>query len=190
MRVQDSCDRHIVGAMAFWQRQVDDLLAAINTLAPPNTSPPDSPPAGPKTNIGLASGLPHATRDGVHNDGGVINHGQGSSATADAVASLRHSLAAIDEAEREFRRRLNNAHTADAATRARLRQIHQEVNAGVTALQPSIATAAGQEQMANFLEAKAHQARDAIVDAQSNATRLASVLNSAGQQFAAAQQPS
>jgi Domain of unknown function (DUF4226) len=57
--------------------------------------------------------------------------------------------------------------TQDAArrTQARLQRIQTEIDAGVRALQPTLDTAAGQQQLAEFLSAKAQEAKMVVSDA-------------------------
>lgn len=91
---------------------------------------------------------------------------------------MRRTRAALDEADRLLRALVDDAHNAASDSRARLQRLHDEVAAGVAALQPSMGTPAGRQQMADFLEAKAQQARAVVDEAQGQADRIALTLGS------------
>lgn len=177
--------------MTFWEQQINDLLMGIEALvgidAPPYAESaaaswvgvPDNRPSAPFSIFPtLTSGARNVST------GPASGSGRGSDSGADAESSMRQRQAVIDEAEQALHSTLIDAHTADLAARARLQRIHQEITAGVAALKPSISTPAGRQQMADFLEAKAQQARQVVIDAQRTAAQSASALNSVGHQYA------
>jgi hypothetical protein len=115
--------------------------------------------------------------------------GKGGEAADDAEASLQNTRAALSEADRGLYTNLNDAHTADAQSRTQLQRIDQEIRAGIAALQPSLGTAAGRQQLADFLEAKADQAKQVAETAQQTSSRIAATLQSVGHQFETATGP-
>ncbi|MDT5086045.1 MAG: hypothetical protein QOJ61_3088, partial [Mycobacterium sp.] len=65
----------------------------------------------------------------------------------------------------------------------RLQQIHADVQSAVRALQPSMDTPAGRQQMADLLQSKTTEAREVIRAAQDASARAASAMGSAGQGY-------
>jgi Domain of unknown function (DUF4226) len=184
-------DRHIVGGVTFWQQQIDELLMGIKALvgadAPPYTESaagsgvgvPDNRPPTPFSAFPMSTS---AAREASTIP--ASGSGKGSDAAADAESSVRQRQAVIDKAEHALHSTLNDSHTAAAAARARLQRIHQEITAGVAAMQPSISTPAGRQQMADFLQAEAQQACQVVTDSQRTAAQAVSALNSIGHQYA------
>ena len=78
---------------------------------------------------------------------------------------------------------------ADAQSKAHLQRIHQEIRSGIAALQPSLGTAAGREQLADFLQMKAAEAKQVSSDAQQASVRLAANMQAVGLQFESASAP-
>ena len=115
--------------------------------------------------------------------------GKGADSADDADASLQQSRAALSEADRGLYANLNDAHTAAAQSRAHLQRIHQEIRAGIGALQPSLATPAGRQQLADFLETKASEAKQVADAAQQTSSRIAASLQTVGHQFETAAGP-
>jgi hypothetical protein len=109
--------------------------------------------------------------------------GEGAKGADAAEASLNHTRAALDEADRRLFTGLADAHAADAQTRLQLQRIHHEIQSGVAALQPSLDTPAGREQLADLLERKATEAKQVSRDAQEAAERLAANIAAVGLQF-------
>jgi hypothetical protein len=95
---------------------------------------------------------------------GQVSRNRGSSDETFAQAILAAKQAARDSQER-------------------LQQIHSEVQSGVRSLQPSMNTAAGRQQMADFLQSKSTEAREVIRAAQDASARAASAMGSAGQGY-------
>ncbi|MGV7254595.1 DUF4226 domain-containing protein [Mycobacterium kansasii] len=102
--------------------------------------------------------------------------GKAADAAKAAEESLRQNRSALHETDRGLGESM--VQTQDAAENAnrRLRDIREEIDAGVRALQPTLDTPAGQQQMAAFLTAKANDARAVIVAAQQTATAQATAL--------------
>ena len=63
-----------------------------------------------------------------------------------------------------------------SVTQERLRRIQAEIDAGVRALQPALDTPPGQQQMANFLAAKARETQSVIEQAQQASTSSATAF--------------
>jgi hypothetical protein len=112
--------------------------------------------------------------------------GEGAKGADAADASLDHTRAALDEADRRLFTGLADTHAADAQTRLQLQRIHHEIQSGVAALQPSLDTPAGREQLADLLERKATEAKQVSRDAQEAAERLAANIAAVGLQFESA----
>ena len=162
--------------MGFCEQQVGDLLASLDALgrfdapldairAPLQPLPGWVAPAGPT-------------------DGG-----SGAAAAAGAAESLQTTWADLVEADGVLAETLNDAHTADAASRTHLRHLHQEIRAAVQALNSSIQTPAGHQQLVEFLETKAGQAKQITDDAQQTAERVAAGLQAAITTYGAATGP-
>jgi hypothetical protein len=98
---------------------------------------------------------------------------------ADAVNELQESIRHLQSARTEADRRLGDAvmaiHGAAQHARERLEEIRAEVATGTTALQSTMDTATGQQQMAEFLAAKTRDVR-AVIDQ----AREASATHTAG----------
>ena len=74
---------------------------------------------------------------------------------ADATdASLRKTRGALNQADQGLAQRISAAHTSDAQSKTQLHRFQQEIRTGVAAMQPSLGTAAGREQLAEFLDRK------------------------------------
>ena len=90
--------------------------------------------------------------------------------------SLRQNRSAMHDIDRGLGETVaQTGQQAESATR-RLREIQDEINAGVQSLQPTLDTPAGRSQMAAFLNAKANEARTVIASAQQTATTHAATL--------------
>lgn len=109
--------------------------------------------------------------------------GEGAEEADAADAALRKTRDALNEADQGLSQNLTDAHSADAQSKMQLQRIHQEIRAGIAAMQPSLGTPAGREQLADFLERKAAEAKQVASNAQEASTRLASSMRSVGQQF-------
>jgi uncharacterized protein DUF4226 len=109
---------------------------------------------------------------------------------ADATdAALRKTREALNQADQGLAQNITDAHTADAQSKAQLQRIQQEIQLGVAAMQPSLGTPAGREQLAEFLDRKASEAKQVASNAQEMSARLASNFQTVGHQFAAATDP-
>ena len=103
---------------------------------------------------------------------------------ADATdAALRKTREALNRADQGLAQNITDAHTADAQSKMRLQRIQQEIQSGIAAMQPSLGTAAGREQLADFLDRKAAEAKQVARNAQELSTRLASNFQTVGHQF-------
>ena len=111
--------------------------------------------------------------------------GRGAEGADAADAALRETRAALSEADRGLYENLNEAKVAATQSRTQLQRIHAEIRSGIAAMQPSLSTPAGREQLADFLELKATQAKRIATEAQEVPVRLAARLRAVGQQFAA-----
>ena len=163
--------------MGFCEQQVGDLLASLDALGRFD-APLDAirPPLQP---------LPGWVAPTGPTDGG-----SGAAAAADAAVAIEGTRAALVEADRVLTTTLNDAYAADAASRAQLNHIHQEVRAVLEELEPSLKTPAGRQQLVEFLETKAVEAKQVTDNAQQTAARVAAILLSASQKFGAAEAPS
>ncbi len=97
---------------------------------------------------------------------------------ADAVNELRESIRHLQSARTEADRRLGDAvmaiHAAAQHARERLHGIRAEVDTGIGALQSTMDTKTGQQQMAEFLAAKTTDVRAVIDEArEASATHMA-----------------
>ena len=93
---------------------------------------------------------------------------------ADATdASLRKTREALNQADQGLAQRISAAHTSDAQSKTQLHRFQQEIRTGVAAMQPSLGTAAGREQLAEFLDRKGAVAEQVASNAQDKSTRLA-----------------
>jgi hypothetical protein len=115
--------------------------------------------------------------------------GQGADEADTAAAALRKTHDALNEADQGLAQRIIDAHTADAQTKTQLQRIQQEIHQGVTAMQPTLGTASGREQLAEFLDRKASEAKQVASNAQEKSTQLASGFQTVGHQFEAAGGP-
>jgi hypothetical protein len=115
--------------------------------------------------------------------------GKGAEEADAADAALRKTRDALNHADQGLAHNITDAHTADAQSKMQLQRIQQEIKLGVAALQPSLGTAAGREQLVQFLDQKASEAKQVARNAQEMSTRLASNFQMVGHQFAAASDP-
>lgn len=115
--------------------------------------------------------------------------GEGAKEADAADAALQRTRDALNQADQGLGQNIIDAHTADAQSTMALQRIQQEIQVGVAAMQPSLGTAAGREQLAEFLDRKASEAKQVARSAQEMSTRLASSFQIVGQQFSAATDP-
>lgn len=115
--------------------------------------------------------------------------GKGADQAEAADAKLRKTHDALNEADQGLAQHIIDAHTADAQTKTQLQRIQQEIQQGVAAMQPSLGTAAGREQLAEFLDRKASEAKQVASNAQEKSARLVSGFQTVGQQFEASSDP-
>jgi hypothetical protein len=100
-----------------------------------------------------------------------------------ADAALRTTREGLNQADQGLAQHITAAHTADAQSKTQLQRIQQEIRTGVAAMQPSLGTAAGREQLAEFLDRKGAEAKQVASNAQDKSTRLASSMQAVGHQF-------
>ncbi|MCH9731732.1 MAG: DUF4226 domain-containing protein [Actinomycetia bacterium] len=163
--------------MGFCEQQVDDLLASLDTLGRFDAPLAEfRPPLQP---------LPGWVDSAVPTDSGA-----GAAAAAEGAASLKASWADVVETDGVLAATLNDAHTADAASRTQLKRIHQEIRGAVEALDSTISTPAGRQQLVEFLAMKAAQAKQITDDAQQSAERVAAGLHTALAKYEAVAGPS
>lgn len=115
--------------------------------------------------------------------------GEGADKADAADASLRKTRDALNQADQGLAQNITAAHTADAQSKTQLQRIQQEIQTGVAAMQPSLGTAAGREQLAEFLDRKASEAKQVAKNAQEMSTRLATSFQAVGHQFELASGP-
>lgn len=104
-------------------------------------------------------------------------------------AALKKTREALNRADQGLAQNIADAHTADAQSKGQLQRIQQEIQMGIAAMQPTLGTAAGREQLAEFLDRKASEAKQVASNAQEMSARLASNFQTVGHQFAAATDP-
>lgn len=102
-----------------------------------------------------------------------------------ADAALRKAREGLNQADQGLAQNITAAHTADAQSKTQLQRIQQEIRTGVAAMQPSLGTAAGREQLADFLDRKGAEAKQVATNAQDRSIRLASSMQAVGHQFEA-----
>lgn len=109
--------------------------------------------------------------------------GKGAEEADAADAALRKTRDALNKADQGLAQNITDAHTADAQSKAQLQRIQQEIQLGIAAMQPTLGTAAGREQLAEFLDRKASEAKQVASNAQEMSARLASNFQTVGHQF-------
>jgi Domain of unknown function (DUF4226) len=182
----------IVATVSFWDRQVEELRAGIAALLdgdciawnvhvgfPASPSPP------------IAPGMPMAGRgDEAVTRAGQTVPAEWSGRSADAVDELRESIRRVQSARTEADRRLGDAmlaiHAAAQHVHARLHGIREEVDNGIGALQSTMDTPAGRQQMAEFLAAKTRDVQVVIDDAREASTVHMAGLGEAQARYATA----
>jgi hypothetical protein len=155
--------------MGFWDRQVEELMAGIAALLdgdgtardvragyPASPSPPIAP--GMPMTAGADETVTHATWTVP-----VEWTGRGADAVNELQESIRHLQSARTEADRRLADAVMAIHAAAQHAHERLQGIQAEVAAGTAALQSTMDTATGQQQMAEFLGAKTKDVR-AVID--------------------------
>lgn len=102
--------------------------------------------------------------------------GRGADAVNELQESIRHLRSARTEADRRLADAVTAIHVAAQHADERLQGIQAEVAAGTAALQSTMDTATGQQQMAEFLAAKTKDVRAVIDEArEASATHAAGV---------------
>lgn len=109
--------------------------------------------------------------------------GQAADEATTSEAGLRRTRDALNQADDALGRAITEAHTADAESKTQLQRIQQEIQVGVAAMQPSLGTAAGKEQLAEFLDRKGSEAKQVASNATATSSRLAAAFHVVGQQF-------
>lgn len=109
--------------------------------------------------------------------------GEGAEQAEAANAALQRTREAMNRADEGLGQSITDAHAAAAQSKMQLQQIQQEIRTGIAAMQPSLGTAAGREQLAQFLDQKASEAKQVVSNAQEMSTRLVSNFQTVGHQF-------
>lgn len=154
--------------MGFWDRQVEELMVGIAALLDGDRMARDvhegypafpSPPIAPGTPMTAGSDetVRHADRTVP-----VEWTGRGADAVNELQESIRHLQSARTEADRRLADAVMAIHVAARHAHERLRGIREEVAAGTAALQSTMDTVTGQQQMVEFLAAKTGDVRTVI----------------------------
>jgi hypothetical protein len=184
--------RSIVATVSFWDRQVEELRAGLAALLDGDRTAWDAHvglPASPTPPI--APGMPTAGRgDEAVTRAGQTVPAQWSGRSADAVDELRESIRRVHSARTEADRRLGDAvtaiHAAAQHVHARLHGIREQVDNGIGALQSTMDTPAGHQQMAEFLAAKTRDVQVVIDQAREASTVHMAGLGEAQARYATA----
>ena len=182
----------IVATVSFWDRQVEELRAGIAALLDGDRTAWDAHvgfPASPTPPI--APGLPMAGRgDEAVTRAGQTVPAERSGRSANAVDELQESIRRVQSARTEADRRLGDAmlaiHAAAQHVHARLHGIREEVDNGIGALQSTMDTTAGHQQMAEFLAAKTRDVQVVIDQAREASTVHMAGLGEAQARYATA----
>lgn len=175
----------IVATMGFWDRQVEELMAGIAALLdggrtawdahdgyPASPSPPIA--RGMPITAGSDETVTHASRTVL-----VEWTGRGADALNELQESIRHQQSARTEADRRLRDAVMAIHAAAQRAHERLQGVRAEVATGTAALQSTMDTTTGQQQMAEFLAAKARDVQVVINEAREASTSQAAGLGEA-----------
>jgi hypothetical protein len=168
--------------MGFWDRQVEELMAGIAALLdgdrtaqdahagyPASPSPPIAP--GMPMTAGSDETITRATRTVP-----VEWTGHGADAVNELQESIRHLQSARTEADRRLADAVMAIHVAVQHAHERLQGIRAEVATGTAALQSTMDTTTGQQQMAEFLAAKTRDVQAVIDEAgEASATHKAGI---------------
>ena len=109
--------------------------------------------------------------------------GPGSDAATEAHALLARASQERGSFDNSFARAILATKEAARASQDRLRQIQSEVQAGVRAAQAAMDTPAGRQQMLDFLQGKAAEAREVVAAAEDSSSRAAVSMSAAGQGY-------
>jgi hypothetical protein len=90
--------------------------------------------------------------------------GKGGDEAQAAGESIQRDRAARKDIDARLGEALSRTHSAEADSRQRLRDLHGEIRAGAAALQPTLDTVAGQQQMAEFLLAKTREVKAVVTE--------------------------
>lgn len=147
----------------------------------PTVLPPGE--LGPSTHDEVAPGvwMPSPSDPGPFGQAAPAStSGYGSGQAADAAESVEQSLqrqrAAVEQASQSIGDHLADAQHQSSSTAEQLTRIHEEIQLGVAALQPTLGTAAGRAELAQFLSVKTAEVRKVIAAAQRIDTRIATSL--------------
>jgi hypothetical protein len=163
----------------------DDPNYVVWKPAFPGDLPPywmhDYEPVGPDNPGTWVRGGPEDDVPGETHPAGV------SGQTGDAVNAVHDSLKrneeVITDADQQLGQAFSDAHTAAARTQQRLVDLDAQIRSGVAALQPFIATPAGQQQMAAFLMAKTRDVQAVVSDARRTSRSHAAIVDGLSQRY-------
>ena len=103
---------------------------------------------------------------------------------ADATdAALRKTPRGAEPGRSGLAQNITDAHAADAQSKAQLQRIQQEIQLGVAPCSRAWLLPAGREQLAEFLDRKASEAKQVASNAQEMSARLASNFQTVGHQL-------
>jgi hypothetical protein len=109
--------------------------------------------------------------------------GDGADAAKAADAAIRRDWAARRDTDGQLGEALSRTHAAEADSRQRLRDLDRQIRAGVAALQPTMDTVAGQQQMAEFLLAKTGEVKAVVTEATATARSQGAIVGALGQRY-------
>lgn len=109
---------------------------------------------------------------------------KGAQEAAEVDAQLSRARRARGEADQALAEAVGDAQSAAHRSQRRLREVLAEIEAGVRALQPSLDTPAGRQQLVDLLHRKAQDAAGVIGQAQEASQQAATVLASAQDGYA------
>jgi hypothetical protein len=109
--------------------------------------------------------------------------GAAADAATTADAALRRDRAARKDTDAQLGPAVSRTHVAAADTQQRLRDLDSQIRAGVAALQPTMDTVAGGQQMAEFLMTKSREVKAVITDATNVSRSQARVVGALAQRY-------
>lgn len=180
----------IVTTVRFWDRQVEELMAGIAALLDVDRTAQDvhaGYPASPSSSIAPGMPMMAGSNEAVTHAGRTMPvewTGRGADAVNELHESIRHLQSTRTEADRRLRDAAMAIHAAAQHVRARLQGIQAEVDTGIGALQSTMDTTTGQQQMAEFLAAKIRDVHSVIDEAREASTMYTAGLGEARARYA------
>ncbi|KMV22096.1 DUF4226 domain-containing protein [Mycobacterium heckeshornense] len=162
--------------MGVLEREAQELMSQIAALiGPPLAAAPDS------SEVGLADQASEQDPAGAFPWGGQTAawSRKGAQEAAEVDAQLSRARRARGEADQALTGAVRDAHAAAHRSQTRLREVLAEIEAGARALQPSLDTPAGRQQLVDLLHRKAQDVTEVIGQAQEVSRQVATVLASA-----------